>query len=436
MEAIRIQLRHALNRGAFLEELVENVLQDQEFVNVNRQKSGAQYGFDIIAERQGKYKQVWKFECKNLSEALTIDDIAPKLIWHIGSEPIDRFVIVSLSKPTDYVHELLSQVKFPFPIEIWCEDFLMTQIKNSPRACQRLGIEQQLDKSRLEPIVYEPNLLLFDAICTEKNPYSFDYFRTEKGLTKAYTEEWINLVAGFCNNSKHETFICTEINVITLYYTEVTGRVLRQAKMKGLVKPAKLKFAPSPVNLKEVHLLDANTILEVKPDKDEFLILELDKAEVKPGHYEIIFEAKGRLNKRDTRMYSTVFSLHVAHKDADILRLHTVGKFYDSPVDEILNVDSKIWNAIKQIDEDRIAYLGPTFLDFQNQESKDDTWKVRTVKGFRENDSDQFVLHVPANSHSEILCDLGIPIKEKILHREDIYKNFLGNNWKDILGLK
>jgi hypothetical protein len=92
MESILHKLMNSGAKGAFLEEVLEDVLYDLNFINIARQKSGAQYGYDLIATKRGNRNEVWKFECKNLSSSISIDDIAPKLIWHLGNDPIDRFV--------------------------------------------------------------------------------------------------------------------------------------------------------------------------------------------------------------------------------------------------------------------------------------------------------------------------------------------------------
>ncbi|HMK06143.1 MAG TPA: restriction endonuclease [Flavobacterium sp.] len=428
-------LSQAQNKGPLLEEVVEDILKDSGMMHVYRQKSGAQYGYDVIARKGGPDSETWKFECKNLSQAVTIDDIAPKLIWHMGNGYVDRFILVSVSSPTKYALELFERIKFPFPIEIWTGEYLAERIGKSSRAANRIGIKAIDSGIKNKPILFSPNLLIFDTICTEKVPYSFDYFHSADGVIKAYTEEWINLLAAFCNNSKQHTFICTEINVLTLSYKKVHGRVLRQAKMKGLVKPAKIKFAPSKDTLKSIPLLDADTILEIKADQDELLILELDSNRVLPGHYELIFEAKGRFDGKDLQMYSSVFSLHVAEPEADILRLYTIGKFYDTVAAEVLKIDQSIWSSVKKIGSDSLPFLGPTMADLLMQKSQDRTWKIRTITGERVDENDHYQLRVNPQVPSRIFCDLGIPVQEKIMDNEDIMSRVLGDDWKNILGL-
>src|SRR4051812_48575433 len=89
------------NKGELLELVLVDLLEDLGFKSVRRQLSGSQYGFDVsahtISRRDGR-QEVWKFECKNLSRPVTVEDIAPKLLWHDGSVTIDRFVIVGVSQ--------------------------------------------------------------------------------------------------------------------------------------------------------------------------------------------------------------------------------------------------------------------------------------------------------------------------------------------------
>ena len=434
MDPILEKLDSSIRKGALLEEVLEDILTDLTFSNVRRQKSGAQYGYDLIAHKTGNRNEVWKFECKNLSNLISINDIAPKLIWHLCDEFVDRFIIVSVTGPSEYLTQLFQKVKFHLPIEIWSGDYLLQQISKSPKALQRLGITGQIKpvSKKVDPIIYEQSLVVFDALCSEKLPFSYDYFHTEKGLVKAYTEEWIPLVVGFCNNSKIHSFKCTEINVVTLYYCKVEGRIFRQSKLKGIIKPEPLSFVPSTIPARGLPLLDANTILEVKANQDEFLKLELNKDKTEPGYYELIFEAKGKFKNRELTMYSPVFPLHVAALNADIARLYVVGKFYDGPVSTVLNLEQDKWQDIKDMKKQDMMYLGPTMSEVMKG-TKDSTWKIRSIKGKKSSAPGQFYMDIELNTPSLVYCDLNIPIEEKIYSTEDSFATILGPNWKKIL---
>src|SRR5437588_2493961 len=125
MGRILERLRESEDKGKLLEKVVERALQDLGFQNVRRQLSGSQFGFDIVALRKserGEPGEVWKFECKNLKVPITVNDIAPKLIWNFGRSVIDRFVIVSTSEPNNDLHQLLGTHSFSMPIVLWAGD--------------------------------------------------------------------------------------------------------------------------------------------------------------------------------------------------------------------------------------------------------------------------------------------------------------------------
>lgn len=131
-------LTRAEQKGAFLELLVEDVFNDDNFSNVVRQKSGSQFGFDLIAY---KNKECWKIECKNLRTGSRIQDIAQKLVWHIDNKQINRFVIVSPFGISNDLRLLLEQRLFYFPIEVWHGAYLERKIARSPRAMDRLCLD-------------------------------------------------------------------------------------------------------------------------------------------------------------------------------------------------------------------------------------------------------------------------------------------------------
>src|SRR2546425_3088889 len=85
------RLRSAPDGGALLERTTVAALIDLGAVEVRRQLSGTQFGLDIwarIPNYQG-VTEIWKLECKNLNRPITLDDVAPKLIWHVASTTID-----------------------------------------------------------------------------------------------------------------------------------------------------------------------------------------------------------------------------------------------------------------------------------------------------------------------------------------------------------
>ncbi|MCW3070301.1 MAG: hypothetical protein JWO44_191 [Bacteroidetes bacterium] len=430
MDSIINKLEQALNKGQLLEVVLELVLIDLGYIKVKRQKSGAQYGYDLVATRQSVKNEVWKFECKNLSNSISINDIAPKLVWHLGQEIIDRFVIVSVSEPSNYLNELLATVKFPFPIELWSREYLVQQILKSSQALKYLGIEMPVTvQDGLSPIVYEQTLISFGAFYSEQLPYCYDYFMNEKKMIKAYTEQSFNVTAVFCNNSKSFPFICTEINVITLSYAKVEGRIFRQSKMKGIIEPEKFIFIPSTIPMRSVSILKPGQLFEVKINKDDYFAFELDDKQATDGYYEIIFEAKGKLDGREMIMYSSVFPLHITDSKADLINLYTVGKFYDTPADDILNISNEKWDQMKKIGKDAMPFLGSTIIN-ASEGANDATWKVRMLEGTPADDDPQS-MDVDPSKPSDIYLDLEIPIREKLYSYQDVFDKMLGTNWQD-----
>jgi hypothetical protein len=67
------RLQASKDKGKLFELVLQAGLKDQGFLNVQRQQSGTQFGFDLIAYRphaDGRH-EVWKFECKNTRAAIT-----------------------------------------------------------------------------------------------------------------------------------------------------------------------------------------------------------------------------------------------------------------------------------------------------------------------------------------------------------------------------
>ena len=143
MAEILERLRSSADKGRLLELVFCDALQEHGFVNINRQQSGTQFGFDVVAYRHGEdgSPEVWKFECKNVGDPLTVDQLAPKLIYHMGATTIDVFVIVSLAPLSNALRELLEHHEFSMRIEVWVDAFLESMIASSEKSCCRLGLK-------------------------------------------------------------------------------------------------------------------------------------------------------------------------------------------------------------------------------------------------------------------------------------------------------
>jgi hypothetical protein len=251
LDALR-NSQHPQHKGLTLELVLVDVLDDLGFQQPHKQLSGSQYGFDVIAYRVSPIdgrREVWKFECKNLSRPIKVEDIAPKLFWHFGQTTIDRFVIVGPSVISNDLHHLLEQQHFPMPISVWTDDVLEKFIKSSPRAMERLGLSCDSISDSPKPTVddvpsYAPKLVTLDVVHQLNPPYSFDYIKLDGAVIKAFTDFELRLLETVTNLSK-TPFHIHSIDVMTLDYQLVSGRVLRLNKMKGIYEPLERSFLPS-----------------------------------------------------------------------------------------------------------------------------------------------------------------------------------------------
>jgi hypothetical protein len=236
--------QHSQHKGSILELVLVDVLNDLGFQEVRKQQSGSQYGFDVIAYKASPAdgrREVWKFECKNLSKSITVEDIAPKLVWHFGQTTIDRFIIVGPSTISNDLHHLLEQQQFPMPISVWTYDVLEKFIQSSPRAMERLGLNydpvSDSQKLTVDDIPsYDQKLAALDVVHELNPPYSFDYIKLDGEVIKAFTEYELRLLVTVTNLSQMP-FLIHSVEVITLDHRTVNGRVLRLTKMKGIYKP-------------------------------------------------------------------------------------------------------------------------------------------------------------------------------------------------------
>jgi hypothetical protein len=423
MKEILSILTKASNKGKLLELIVEDIFKDLNFSNVRRQKSGSQYGYDVIAYKDN---ECWKAECKNLNEDVRINDIAPKLVWHIDSVAVNRFIIVSLNGISNDLHRLLEQRLFSFSIEIWCGEFLMKLISESPRAIERLGINKD-DNSNFDiakPIIFQANELLFNVVYARGLPFSYDYFKLDNELVKAYSEIDFRLNATVTNKT-NRSFIIQEIKVKTLRFESIgRKRVLRQFKQKGNIEHLKLKFIPKQYAEGEVQLNEGN-LFEVKSNSTECIEFKLSK-KCEPGYYELIFEINCIDGAKTFSLYSQIFQLHKKNITNDILNLCVISKYYDTPVETILLLEERIWMTAKRELVNYIKYLGPTINDTVQDKEKPQNWAINLLKGKKNKSGGVYSLDIKSTRQAKLLVDLKIPINETIYTKEDTIREVLG----------
>jgi hypothetical protein len=412
-------LSNAPNKGTLLELIVEDIFNDLGFSNVRRQGGGSQYGYDVIAYKDN---QCWKAECKNLNQDVGVKEIAPKLAWHFNGISIDRFVIVSINPISNDLQYLLERRMFSFAIEIWSGNYLAKLICESPKACERLKIESLLNVniSDATQIVFPANDLKFYVNYSSGLPFSFDYFLIDKKLIKAYSEVDFRLTAVISNHT-NRTIAVHSIKAKTLRFEKTDGsRILRQFKQKGNIKPLKLTFIPKQYPEGEVEL-NADRILEIKNNSTEYIEFKLSN-KCQPGYYELLFEINCVEEGSQFLLYSSIFQLHKMSLKNDSVNLCVVGKYYDSPVEEILRLNNSTWMNIKREYSNGIKYLGPTIIDVVENKVKPLTWSVNLLQGKRSKADGSYFLNINSTSRPKLVIDLKIPIEEHIYTREDAFR--------------
>jgi hypothetical protein len=208
------RLQASKDKGKLFELVLQAGLKDQGFLNVQRQQSGTQFGFDLIAYRphaDGRH-EVWKFECKNTRAAITVDDIAPKLIWHQGITTIDVFVIASVSPLSNSLRHLLENHDLPMRVEVWSGPFLEQVVSRSRGACDHLGFRPEVAlreaDSECRPEVFPPRQRCFLDVTHQINPPpAFHYTAVGDVVTKAYSLSGFQLLLTVTNRAQVECLV-------------------------------------------------------------------------------------------------------------------------------------------------------------------------------------------------------------------------------------
>lgn len=233
---------------------------------------------------------------------------------------------------------------------------------------------------------------------------SLDYFVKEGNVVKTYTEREF-IIGAVIANPTNSDLVITAVNVKTVSFESITSRILRQSKFNGIVEPLQFEFIPKDYPEGECAILERNQLIEVKSGKSEYLKFILSD-NAKPGFYQLIFDLVGRFRQKTFSVYSSVFALNKLDPQADILNLHVVGKYYDTPVKEILNLDESSWAQLKLNPE--LKFLGQTFVGSMSGEQHE-TWKV--IEMGQEGD--------------RLLLDLKIPIQEELQSSQSFLNQIL-----------
>ncbi len=432
--------RHPQGRGARLELVLVELLKDLGFEGARRQLSGSQYGFDLVAFKgspaDGR-REVWKFECKNLSKQIAVEDIAPKLLWQFGQATIDHFVIVGPSAISNDLHHLLEQQLLPMPVSVWTDEVLEKFIRQSPRALKLLGLKLGLNMTPGPEVMvpedapsYEPKYVTLDVVHQLNPPFAFDYVKTDDGVVKAFTEDYLRLLVAVTNLSK-TPFEIHALEVSTLAYQKVEGRVLRLHKMKGVYEPLEFSFSPSHVPGGSVELL-GKKVWRVDREAAESVALIMNKG-APAGLYHLMFRIRGTLAGKVIDRCSPRFILHVRGNEADLVMLYVLRRHYDTPAALSLELEEPSWELLKREAKkpDIMTFLGPTFHEALNG-YKDQNWTVRSLKINPKGDGSR--VQIDPNQPSSLVLDLGVPVDEE-LHcgKLAVLKHAFGvDEWQDI----
>jgi Holliday junction resolvase len=424
-------------KGAMLEFVLVDVLNDLGFLGVKKQLSGSQYGFDVIAYKLSPIdgrREVWKFECKNLSKSVTINDIAPKLIWHYGTITIDQFVIVTPSSISNDLIYLLEQQEFPIPISLWAGETLAGIIEQSPKAMERLGLEYIKDTEPAQLLahipIYPPRFFTLDVVHQLDPPYSFDYIKVDEDVVKAYSEYEFRLLIYMSNLTKAPITV-QSLDVVTLHYQKITSRILRLRKAKGLYEPIEIQFSPSTVEGGESEIL-GKKVWQIEGGQGEIIALSLH-LNARPGLYRLIFRASVLMNGKLTTQYSPQFMLFIQDKNNDLLNLQVFNRHYDSPTSLVLNLNEDEWSRLKQYTkkDDCMIFLGPTFREAMYGYT-DKNWTIRSCKIEKIDDRE---VRIDPQVPSELVLDLeGVIDEELVCGFVEFTEHMLEKQqWSDII---
>ncbi len=416
MSDILARLQTSNDKGRLLELALQAALREQGFSNVLRQQSGTQFGFDVIAYREGSdgRPEVWKFECKNTANALTASDVAPKLIWHRGRTTLDVFVIVSVAPLGNELRHLLEEHDFPMRIEVWSGVYLEQVLLRSEKACALLGVtvarEPDKDSSDGFPERFLPKQNChLNVVHKMDPPPAFHYVGIGNTVAKAYSLSGFQLLLAATNRSQSDCLIYS-LRMRTLAYANHHRRVVVLEKPKGLHEPTQLVVTPTTHAGSDVDILSGK-IWQV--GKNAVDVLEVALAnQTAPGLYWLQLQARARLGEREVSMSSVVLISHVLGKGEDVLRLKVVGRHYDSPMQRILGAPQKEWKQMKRIASSvrDFIYLGPTPTDVI-RDSKDAEWFLRALAV---EDLGHGQKQYSTSTDSRIVHSLGIPVEEEI----------------------
>ncbi|MGA3239246.1 MAG: hypothetical protein ABSG03_23460 [Bryobacteraceae bacterium] len=427
MFSILEMLRASADKGRLLELVLQDVLKDRGFSDIQRQLSGSQFGFDLVAHRRhsdGRH-EVWKFECKNLGRAVGLHDIAPKLICHRTNGTIDVFVIASVLPTSNALRQLLESHDFPMRIEIWSDAWLEQIILQSKRACERLGVPPgTVGSAAASPQVFEAQASCFlDVAHGMDPPPAFHYLPRNGHTVKAYSPSGFQLLVSITNRSRADCMV-RSLNLLTSEFSNAHDRVVILEKPKGLCEPVKINVKPSIHPGSEVDLLRGK-IWQIAAERTEIVRVTV-ASDTTPGLYILQLVAKAQVDGQTVTMSSAAITLHALGKGDDVLRLKVAGRHYDSPVPRLLASPGKEWKKLKRLasSASQFVYLGPAPTDVIRALA-DREWFIRALPV--EDDGPGRKIY-SSETGSQIVHSLGIPVEEELYSIEDACRRVMGGD--------
>lgn len=360
------------DKGPDFEQLTEELIRGLGFVQVQQQHSGTQFGRDFTAFRDtDRGRERWFFECKNLTDNVTVALAAAKLIQHVDRRGLHAFAIVGPSQLSNELRELLERNPFPFPVFNWTGDafvkavFAVDSVRRRwfPSVAVSASADEQQAYSRelLEqclPPAAEPLEVSIEP--RNRPPYQLAYFLRDGNLFEHTTDfEYEHLL--MFHNRGRSALLITSIAITTLSCEPLPERLLVQMKMKGEFNPLHFPYSVPDVGA-TVELL-APKMRQLQTGETELHSMKL--VGCPPGIYRLRVSVDYRYEGQALSTVAAELTLcacaEVVRSDSDRhLRVHTWRGHYRAAALVALSRPDADWSLVSgAAADDRMLFLGP-----------------------------------------------------------------------------
>jgi hypothetical protein len=399
-ERLRAACAEFVDPGDEFERLCEHLLREVGFFNVRRQLAGQQFGCDFTADLDDPERgdpTHWVMECKNRVDSIGTGLVAPKLVWHLSRGRLTGgFVIISASKLSNELHELLKRTDFPFSVFDWTDDNFVKLVAICPNARGRWFPDLEIAPSAEEAAGWRAHLFraasagyemlhpLRVAIAARYDPpFEYAYFvrdgRFEKWTTNVGFVHFLQLF-----NAWRWPIVVRSIAIRTVAFDPLPERVLVLNKAKGLMEPLLLKYTPVQAGGRDVEVLAPNAISLTERETALHYLELCGPAEA--GCYVlqalVTYDAQGRTSVVEgplLRVCVCAAAIGDAATDpANRLRLHVWRKHYDRLARRVLELPGEEWERFNARGAPgSYLSLGPTAHD--ELERRPTAWRVQRV---------------------------------------------------------